>query len=110
MMNQVARQEAMLNESLAIADAAWAMDVVTAPAAVTRFILEDHAGYPIECPLCGQVDRWRMERHDHDGGPRGFQCVHLADSPDGWVRRIASVTIDQVGGYLDPATLIPTAA
>jgi hypothetical protein len=108
MSKQVVRHEDVLDEALAIADAAWATHAAHLPVPA-RFILEDHDGYPIECPLCGRVDRWRMERSPLNE-PRGFECAHLADGPEGWVRRFAAVSINQVGGYLDLATLIPTAA
>jgi hypothetical protein len=108
MSNQVVRHEDDLDEALAIADAAWATHSTHLPAPA-HFILEDHDGYPIECPLCGRVDRWQMERSPLDESPLGFQCAHLADGPEGWVRRYAMVSINQVGGYLDLATLIPAA-
>lgn len=78
---------------------------------LARYVLEDHDGYPIECPLCGRVDRWRMEREPGGALPRGFVCAHRVSTPAGEpVRRVAAVARDQVGGYLDLNRLHPSAA
>jgi hypothetical protein len=83
---------------------------LTAPGPA-HFALEDHDGYPIECPLCGEADRWRLERDLERRRPRAFVCIHIAPAEDGGiVRRVASVSADQVGGYLDLTTLIAPAA
>jgi predicted RNA-binding Zn-ribbon protein involved in translation (DUF1610 family) len=81
------------------------------PMTSARFVLEDHAGYPIECPICGRVDLWRMQRAAGTDTPRAFVCSHSrADGHGGISRWTASVAAEQVGGYLDPATLLSTAA
>ncbi|MCC6625991.1 MAG: hypothetical protein IT340_01190 [Chloroflexi bacterium] len=76
-----------------------------------RFVLEDHAGYPIDCPLCGRADGWRMEREPGSTVPRAFACRHVVpDAHGGRARLSAAVSADQVGGYLDPLALLSTAA
>jgi hypothetical protein len=83
---------------------------LTAPGPA-HFALEDRAGFPIDCPICGQADRWRMEREPARRQPRAFVCIHIDPAEDGGiVRRAASVGADQVGGYLDLTTLIAPAA
>jgi hypothetical protein len=78
---------------------------------VAHYVLEDHDGYPIACPLCGRVDRWHMEREPGGVMPRGFVCAHLVRTQGGDpVRRVASVANNQIGGYLDLNRLVPTAA
>lgn len=79
----------------------------TAPAA--RYLLEDQAGYPIECPLCGGLDHWQVRYDETEHQPRAFVCAHTVATNDGLARRTASVSIDQVGGYLDLASLVPSA-
>jgi hypothetical protein len=75
------------------------------------FVLEDPAGYPIECPLCGQVDRWRWQGEREALAPRAFTCSHLAEAHDGAIiRRVAVIAIEQVGRYLDLTTLVPDVA
>ena len=83
---------------------------LTAPGPA-HYALEDHDGYPIECPLCGEADRWRLERDLQRRQPRAFVCIHIVPTADGGiVRRVASVRADQVGGSLDLTTLITPAA
>jgi hypothetical protein len=90
--------------------AAWGASLVRLPAA-GHFVLEDHAGYPIDCPLCGRADGWLMEREPGSTVPRAFACRHVVpDDRGGRARLNASVSADQVGGYLDPLTLLSTAA
>jgi hypothetical protein len=79
--------------------------------AADRLVLEDHAGYPIECPLCGQADAWRIERESASSQPRAFVCQHaVPDGQGGQLRLRAVVRADEVGGYLDPLTLVSAAA
>jgi hypothetical protein len=75
------------------------------------YVLEDRAGYPIECPLCGQADRWQLRADSLEFIPRAFVCVHAAAvGAAGLTRQVASVSIDQVGRYLDLDDLTPEAA
>jgi len=74
-------------------------------------VLEDHAGRPIECPVCGEVDHWRPRRVSGRLLPDSFTCTHImADEAGQTVRRVATVVADQVGGYLDLNSLIDSAA
>ena len=74
-------------------------------------VLEDHAGYPIECPLCGRADAWRIEREPASSHTGAFVCRHaVPDGHGGQVRLRAVVRADEVGGYLDPVTLLSAAA
>lgn len=76
-----------------------------------RFVLEDHAGYPIDCPLCGRADGWCMEHKPGSVQPHVFACRHvIPDAHGGRTRLSAVVSADQVGGYLDPLALLSTAA
>lgn len=76
-----------------------------------RYVLEDTAGFPIECPLCGAVDRWRAEADEMRGQTPAFACRHPREvRADGVTYLVAVVHADQVGGALDLASLVPAAA
>lgn len=112
MIDQLEARWAALDEMAAARGGMIAPVLPLAPMRVAgRYLLEDHDGYPIECPICGRVDRWRMERDPLGHEPRAFTCTHVTPATDGGiVRRTASVSGEQVGGYLDPASLAPSAA
>lgn len=100
MLNQMDRRVTLCGDQATLAEA---------QAITRRFILEDRFGYPIECPLCDQVDRWRFQpagAHTSDA----FVCSHLAETASGLViRRAATIAVDQVGRFLDLDDLISAA-
>lgn len=78
---------------------------------IAHFVLEDHDGAPIECPLCRQVDRWLPECEPTRTTPQAFVCRHMVETDDGFRRRrTARVGIEHVGGFLNLSSLLTSAA
>jgi hypothetical protein len=53
--------------------------IVPAAPESARYLLEDSHGAPIECPICGAIDRWRTEVMPRGQQRRGFVCRHLKE-------------------------------
>jgi hypothetical protein len=111
MVDQIARQQALLDEANRVALAAWAIETTPrrpGPVVIDdHYLLEDHDGLPIACPLCGQVDRWHARHEATSDEPSAFTCAHTVRiGAAGLTRRVATVGIEQVGDYLPLADLL----